>query len=469
MTDHRQLRSAVTGRPPLTGRLEPWLAELLTDPSACADLLERFGSPLNVIDPEPLARNAADLVTTGTERGVEVRVRFARKANKALALVEAALAAGHGVDVASLAELTQVLELGAARDRIILSAAVKPFALLHLAVRGGVMISLDTTQELDTVAAIATETGQVATVAPRVAPRPGDGIAPTRFGEVAERWHDALASGPIEGVEVAGVHVHLNGYRAQDRVVALAECLDLIDELVAAGHRPSMVDLGGGVPMSYLDDPAEWAGFWTAMRQPHPSEEITWRDRPLDSVYPYFQTPVRGDWLAAVLDATLPGTGTTASSALQQHGLALQLEPGRALLDGCGATLTRVAFVKTRSDGVPLVGLEMNRTQCRSTSDDFLVDPILIRRSAEGDPISGFLVGAYCVEDELILARRLDFPHGVAAGDIVALVNTGGYLMHILESASHQIPLALNVIKGTHGFQLDRIDSITPAGEHRSG
>ena len=213
--------------------------------------------------------------------------------------------------------------------------------------------------------------------------------------------------------------------------------------------------------MSYLDDPAQWDSFWTAMRHPHPSEALTWRDRPLDSVYPYFQSPVRGDWLAAVLDSSIPGTDTTASSALQHRGLALQLEPGRALLDGCGATLARVAFVKTRSDGVPLVGLEMNRTQCRSTSDDFLVDPILIRQSDDGEPTSGFLVGAYCVEDELILTRRFQFPHGVSAGDVVALVNTGGYLMHILESASHQIPLALNVVKGLGGFTLDRIDTTT--------
>ena len=89
MTDHRQLRS-VSGQPPLTGRLEPWLAELLSDARTCADLLERFGSPLNVIDPEPLTRNAAELVATGTERGVEVRVRFARKANKLRSLRDTA-------------------------------------------------------------------------------------------------------------------------------------------------------------------------------------------------------------------------------------------------------------------------------------------------------------------------------------------------------------------------------------------
>jgi len=38
-------------------------------------------------------------------------------------------------------------------------------------------------------------------------------------------------------------------------------------------------------------------------------------------------------------------------------------------------------------------------------------------------------------------------------------VNTGGYLMHILESASHQIPLARNVVRCDAGFTLDPIDA----------
>ncbi len=151
-----------------------------------------------------------------------------------------------------------------------------------------------------------------------------------------------------------------------------------------------------------------------------------------------------------------------AGHALQRRGLRLHLEPGRSLVDGCGLTLARVAFVKRRSDGVGLVGLEMNRTQCRSTSDDFLVDPIRVRRSEPGEAFEGFLVGAYCIENELILLRRMHFPDGVAPGDVVALVNTGGYLMHILESASHQIPLARNVVRTTAGFVVDAIDTARP-------
>ena len=44
-------------------------------------------------------------------------------------------------------------------------------------------------------------------------------------------------------------------------------------------------------------------------------------------------------------------------------------------------------------------------------------------------------------------------------GDIVVFPNTAGYLMHILESTSHQIPLARNLIVGAgREPSLDPID-----------
>ena len=98
----------------------------------------------------------------------------------------------------------------------------------------------------------------------------------------------------------------------------------------------------------------------------------------------------------------------------------------------------------------------MNRTQCRTTSDDFLIDPYLVKRTPPSEEIEAFLVGAYCIEDEVILRRKIRFPAGVAPGDIVAIPNTAGYFMHILESASHQIPLAKNVV--WPDGELDAID-----------
>jgi diaminopimelate decarboxylase len=82
----------------------------------------------------------------------------------------------------------------------------------------------------------------------------------------------------------------------------------------------------------------------------------------------------------------------------------------------CGLTAARVEFRKQRRDGAWMIGVAMNRTQCRSTADDFLVDPLLLTPDRTGpdtigepDAIEGYLVGAYCIERELLTWRRMRF------------------------------------------------------------
>ncbi|WP_260433134.1 FAD/NAD(P)-binding protein [Corynebacterium bovis] len=566
----RDPRAAATV--PLTGRLEPWAVELLEDPGRCDRLLVEHGSPVNVLRPAPVLRAVDELIAAGRDCGVDVRVFMARKANKGLAFVDAVRDAGHGVDVAGEAELRQVLARGVPGERIILSAAVKPAALLDLAVRAGVVVSADGPEEADRIADAAARAGTVARIAPRLAPDPGL-LPATRFGARAGAWGRWLrggggasgvgaggdagvagaggASGGGAGVRgaggavaVVGVHVHLHGYSASDRRVALGEALGVVDAARQAGHAPTFVDLGGGVPMSYVDDPAQWAAFLRAREavsgaggargagadgaahtggagvdgaahtggagadgaahtdgagvdgagathadaSDMTGERFTWKDDPLRTIYPFHQSPTRGDWLRDLLtgpvevrgvddgaadgtDAPADGEAVSAADALVVRGLRLHLEPGRSVLDGAGLTLARVAFLKERSDGVPLVGLEMNRTQCRTTADDLLVDPVLVpcvsagtSAPDRGPGYEGFLVGAYCIEDEVIVRRRMRFPRGISVGDVIALPNTGGYFMHILESASHQIPLARNVVavdagaSGRLDFRVDPVD-----------
>ncbi|MCW2759633.1 MAG: Orn/DAP/Arg decarboxylase 2 [Nocardioidaceae bacterium] len=445
---------------PLTGRLAPWMADVLADHAVLDGLLAEHGSPVNLIEPGALGIHAAELVQAAASRGVDLRVYFARKANKTLALVDAALADGHGVDVASLGELEQVLRRlpvhNAPVDRVILSAAVKQHDLVDLAVRSGVLVSVDNADELALVQQVALAAHSRARVALRLrADVPG--AAPSRFGLGAADIR-RIAADPVsmEGLELVGLHFHLHGYAASHRARALEESLDLVDAVRADEHRPEFIDIGGGVPMSYLDEPTGWDEFWHRHRA---GDAMTWRDRVLGTVYPAWQTPVRGAWLGKVLDHVSPRGAL--HERIAAAGLRLHLEPGRALLDGCGITVARVEFRKQQPDGTWLVGLAMNRTQCRSAADDFLVDPVLVTRpgAPRTPPGEGYLVGAYCIEDELLTWRRMRLPQGAAVGDLVVFVNTAGYQMHILESASHQIPLARNLVPAPGGgWQLDRID-----------
>lgn len=459
------------GTLPLTARLEPWMENLVQDPELCKELLGQYGSPLNVHDYSSMSRNITELRDAASGHGIDFQVYLARKANKTLGAIDKAVAEGCGVDVASFHELDQCLQRGVSPESLIVTAAVKSRALLKLAADNNVVLSLDNTDEAADLLELAKSGGAPVPVALRLASSSPE-IPPTRFGLAAQQWLDFFAQWDShEAISIVGVHFHLNGYSGGQRALVLQESMEFADALGQLGHTVEFVDMGGGIPMSYLDDSTQWTGFWEALADlPDGDESLTWKSdrlgatgpQPSNALYPYHQHLIRGPWLDQILATRSLDGSRSVAQMLTERGIQLRCEPGRSLLDGCGLTLSEVAFTKQRSDGANLVGLHMNRTQCRSTSADFLVDPLLVRASGrhapERSPYSGFLVGAYCIEEELILRRRFEFPHGVSKGDIIAFPNTGGYLMHIIESASHQLPLAKNVIlEGRHAV-LDDID-----------
>ncbi|WP_186759347.1 alanine racemase [Arthrobacter alpinus] len=456
----------------LTARLEPWMEELLGNSRLCRQLIDTHGSPVNIHEYSAMGRNAQELRAAAAEHQIDLQIYYARKANKTMGAIDQAVREGCGVDVASLNELRQCLDRGVPPERIILSAAVKSKALLRAAISAGVTVSLDNNDELHSALEVNEATGQALSVALRLS-IDHRSIPPTRFGLSASHWLDLLSAvTPNAGVKVAGLHFHLNGYDAHARSLGIHQALGVIEELRSMGHAPDFVDMGGGIPMSYLDSADQWEDFWYQLvRLPDGDESLTWKsDRlgakglaPSSAVYPYHQELVRGGWLNELLGYVPETESVSIGAALKAAGIQLRCEPGRSLMDGCGLTLAEVAFTKQRSDGVPLAGLHMNRTQCRSTSADFLLDPLLVHAAGPGAERtfgSAFLVGAYCIEEELLLRRRFEFPAGVAAGDLIAFPNTAGYLMHIVESASHQLPLAANVLWNGKTWETDDIDRI---------
>jgi diaminopimelate decarboxylase len=415
---------------PLTARIEPWMSSACSKPKMLARWVDDHGSPLNLIHPGPMARNAAELAAAADALDVRFEIFFARKGNKSLALVDEAHRLGLGIDVASDCELSQTLSRGFPPQRVIVTAAVKPPALLRSCLDQSVTVVLDNDDELQQLLAMAGD--RQTPVAVRLAPTPPAGRTPSRFG-----FEFGAALEAASQVRVSGVHFHLNGYDAEERVAAITESLQLIDALRARGHSPTFLDIGGGNPVNYISSATQWHQFWDE----HRLEPTTFERHPLARVYPYHQQPVGGEWLTRVLEPV--------AGELNRRHLTVRCEPGRALLDGCGMTIARVQFRKRRADGEWLIGVEMNRTQCRSGSDDFLVDPLVLQpheSAPRTEPIEGFLVGAYCIERDLLSWRRLSFSNGIAVGDLIVFPNTAGYLMHLLESRAHQMPLAANLV-----------------------
>jgi diaminopimelate decarboxylase len=471
MRSPARLRAGCHGLPPLTARLEPWQVALLSDAAQVDGLVEAFGSPLNLHHLEPFERNVEALLDVARSRGVEMEILFARKANKALAYVERARRIGIGVDTASETELVQSLELGIRPERLVSTAAVKSVELIRTCITASVPIVVDNPDEFIRVGAVAAELESIAPVILRLSGfRVGDRDLDSRFGIDADEvlaLADTISVPPASGgIRLEGLHFHLDGYDASHRIAGLRRSLSLADALRARGHAIGSIDIGGGLPISYLDDPEEWRAFRRAL------DEALLGRRPAIThgndgmgllavggsvggelrLYPYYQKPVAPEWLAGILDASSDGGRGTLAEDVRTRGLVLRCEPGRSLLDGCGLTVARVEHRKRHRDGTWYIGVAMNRSQCATAKPDHAVDPILLRigggASGRPSPMEGYLTGTFCTESDLLSRRRLGFPHGVARGDIVVFPNTAGYLMHFVETRSHQFPLARNVIVG---------------------
>ena len=152
------------------------------------------GSPVNVLDPAPLARNAAALTDAAAAAGLDLGIYFARKANKALAFVDAAHALGLGVDLASERELVQVLDRGVPGSALVMTAAVKPAALLARCVASGTTVVVDNTDELHALALAATAARGVEVSAATAARASGSRRARPRHHPAARRPGSRCAS-----------------------------------------------------------------------------------------------------------------------------------------------------------------------------------------------------------------------------------------------------------------------------------
>ncbi len=460
---------------PLRPKLEEWMFELIADQPRLQTLTEEFGAPLNIQTDAPFRKNIATLRDCVSEFALPFLPMFARKANKCLTYVDAARDMGIGVDTASHAEVQQCLVQGVPGDRIVCTAAVKDRALLTLCAANGVTIILDNHDELALLEEIMRDHGGMVSVGLRVNGFVRDGrVLYSRFGfPLQEIATLAARLETLQTIRLDGLHFHLNGYSAEDRIAAISQTLRVISKIRGSEQDDFFLDIGGGIPMNYLADADQWDNWvgeldaaLVGSRDPitQHNDGLGRKSGPngitgkVDS-YPVAQPLVQTDWLRKILDA--PDGDRSIAARLREAKLSLRCEPGRALLDGCGITVARVAFCKYDSNGTPVIGVQMNRTQSRSGFAEFALDPLMVPGPRPfGAAVEGYLAGTYCTESEWLTRRKMVFPNGVQAGDLMVFVNTAGYLMHFLESRSHQFPLATNVFLSAEAALPAKVDRI---------
>jgi diaminopimelate decarboxylase len=389
------------------------------------ELAETFGTPLYVMSENQLRRNARRVVDAFTARWSEgeVRVLPSIKANFTLAVRAVLTAEGLGCDTFGPGELEAALRTGVDPARISVNGTAKSEPLLERAIGVGARITLDSVREIDLVREVARRLRRRAAVRFRLRPDYTELERPSEFvdDDVSIRsfastykpgipTDDLLAAGraalDADELEVRGVMAHLGRHHHEPEVWRgmVRGVVATLAELSHAwgGWRPAEIDLGGGFPSPR--DPTGRALRRGAGRPDHvaPIEDFA-------------------DVLTSTLRAEL------ATAAIDAAGIALEIEPGRALHADAGIMLSRVVNVKHERGRTPERWVETDTTEMFLA--DLMIEhdvfPILVANRMNATHAEAVdVMGISCGFDVLASSVRLPTAE---AGDILAFLDTGAY------------------------------------------
>ncbi|MDT3395104.1 alanine racemase [Streptomyces sp. B1866] len=442
------------------------------------DLAYALGGPYHLLLPGRFDANVAAFRAAFAEAGVDGRVYYAKKANKAAVWIERCAAHGIGTDVASLGELREALGHGVRGEDTVVTGPAKSDDLLRVAVLQGCLVAVDALDELERITATARATGRTARVLLRRLPPEQPH---SRFGLTGGELGTALDRCRADdgAVRVEGFSFHLSGYAVQPRADLAGELVELCRTARAMGLSADRISIGGGFAVDYVA-----AGDWARFLEAHdPADYHARKSFNVGDFYPYHSPVAGADALRAVLAARPGGTGAPLADRLRAAGVTLLVEPGRALLDRAGCTVFRVQGVKERGTpaGTGYGILTVDGTSLSLSeqwfNSEYLPDPVLLPaadrptdRAADrpadgrtpaddpaddpaGTPFRACVGGASCLESDLLTWRKIAFPVRPAPGDLLVYPNTAGYQMDSNESPFHDLPLPPKVVIETTGEQ----------------
>ncbi|MGA5348700.1 alanine racemase [Streptomyces griseoincarnatus] len=446
-----------TPPPSLPAHPDPWLDTILHG-DLPHELAHAFGGPFHLLLPDRFDSNAAAFRTAIEEAGVDGRVYYAKKANKAAAWIERCAVSGTGVDVASLGELREVLGHGVRGENVVVTGPAKSDDLLRVAVLQGCLIAVDALDELDRLVALADTLARPARLLlrrlPPAQPHSRFGLDDAETATALERCAEAA-----DAVRMEGFSFHLSGYAVQPRADLAGELVDLCLKARVMGLQADRVSIGGGFAVDYAAA-GDWERFLTEQGPGdyHAGKSFTTAD-----FYPYHSPVAGADALRAILNARPSGNGAPLADRLREAGVMLLMEPGRALLDRAGCTVFRVQGVKDRDRYAILTvdGTSLSLSE-QWFSSEYLPDPVLLTTSDRPDsaPVRACVGGATCLESDMLTWRKVALPARPRPGDLLVYPNTAGYQMDSNESPFHDLPLPPKVVldeaDGRIRWRLDR-------------
>jgi diaminopimelate decarboxylase len=431
------------------------------------DLLREFGSPLFVFSEDQLRRNVRrfrSAFQAGWPDGPVV-VMPAAKANWLAAIQRILADEGCGCDIYSAGELTMALNAGCPPHLISVNGVPKDEDHIRRSIQAGARLTIDSLEEVDVIERAAAELGKTATVRLRLKPVlnrfiehtdfVAEGLAPTDIAAIAYKggltFEQVMAVGPrllqMPNVELVGFHQHHGRHKRtvcywEAQMAAYAAEIGRVCQALGGyrpgGFQPHEIDIGGGfaIPRDPFNaatnygEPVQYAALTALSRLlsllgSRPRYSIMARlvdtltghpnRQPAPSIEAYAEA------CTATLRRELPRHG------IDTRGVALQLEPGRAMHGDTGIHLTTVKAIKRMTTPIRWHVIVVDTTEFWFTGGRYEhnLHHYLFANKPDAPPTGkSDIIGRSCYGDRLLPAVPVP---DVQPGDVLALLDTGAY------------------------------------------
>ncbi len=363
---------------------------LLAEDVSLEALAEKVGTPFYCYSTATLTRHYT--VFTEALAGLDAHVFFAVKANGNIGVLATLAALGAGADIVSIGELKRVMAAGIPPSKIVFSGVGKTAQELRQAIEAGVhQINVESLPEIESLSAIAASMGATAPIAIRVNPdvdakthkKITTGLSENKFGIAWEQAEAVFAhAARLPGIDVVGVAVHI-GSQLTDLTPyrdAYTKVRGLAERLRESGHNIRVIDLGGGLGISY-----------DAENPPSPAEY-----------------------------------GAMVKEVMGGMDCRLAFEPGRMICGNAGVLVSRVVYVKQGIDRSFLIVDAAMNDLIRPAMYDAHHTVVPLAEPAAGDNMAPVdIVGPICESGDTFARARM-MPM-LEAGDLVAFRTAGAY------------------------------------------
>ncbi len=363
-------------------------SELYCEDVPISEIVRAVGTPLYIYSYKTFERHFR--VFDDAFQGVPHLVCYSCKANASGALLKTVARLGGGTDIVSGGELYKALRAGISHNKIVFSGVGKTEEELRTAIKTDIlMMNIESEGELNLLKKLSRRMKKSVSVSIRVNPEIDPkthpyittGLRKNKFGVLwseARRLYEEIAQ--EQYLSPVGISSHIGSQILEltPFMEAVRSMKSMARELQENGIALSMIDIGGGLGITYKDE-----------LPPDPVE------------------------YAKVIEEEMKGMG-----------LRLILEPGRVLVGNSGIFVTRVLYMKRSPEKIfYIVDGAMNDLVRPSLYNAY--HEIKSVREKEGGTIQVDLVGPICESGDFF-AKDRGMPE-LNQDDLLAIFGAGAY------------------------------------------